>query len=406
MRSKTFPGKKKDVAADSFSAEFRMNYDGKIILEKADQSYLYLKGISGLSPGADIKNYFNQEEYSRIRRIMESYQGHPYKLNTIEHLGDNDSCLWRVAVYADHPHLTMTGERLKISDKNIYGFENLLTRKNEECADGLMIVKKSSNGFCCLTRSEELPGFLREVSSGKDFSGNTAFLNDVLLRLWDGEKPLTRCLVRSDGTYRFSLTPLICDKRCAAVHVSYSGSSSASVGGYDTENLYNCSLAGFAALKLYNGSEYFFYDINRFMAELINKDMISKASIAGCFPFRSAAANGISSLGIMDHLSSCGEKYFYFASVTPVFHGGVLDKLLVCVIPSDNNSMLDASRLSCLTPRECNVVRLTAEGFDSKYISRSLNISEGTVKRELSSSYRKLKVNTKTEALLKIYHLR
>ena len=54
-----------------------------------------------------------------------------------------------------------------------------------------------------------------------------------------------------------------------------------------------------------------------------------------------------------------------------------------------------------LTPRELEVLRLAAEGLSNKEIEASLVLSEKTVKNRISNIFAKLRVNDRTQAVLR-----
>lgn len=71
------------------------------------------------------------------------------------------------------------------------------------------------------------------------------------------------------------------------------------------------------------------------------------------------------------------------------------------------NNALDApfdapatASLENLSPRQAEVLRLLIEGKSNKLISRELNLSESTVKTHLIAVFRRLGVNSRTQAVL------
>ena len=58
-----------------------------------------------------------------------------------------------------------------------------------------------------------------------------------------------------------------------------------------------------------------------------------------------------------------------------------------------------------LSAREIDVLQLAANGFNINKIGKALNISEKTVKNHLSSAYAKLKVQDRTQAVVKAIQL-
>lgn len=53
-----------------------------------------------------------------------------------------------------------------------------------------------------------------------------------------------------------------------------------------------------------------------------------------------------------------------------------------------------------LSPAECEVVARVARGFSNREIAHALSKSEGTVKNQLSSVYRKLGISRRTRLMM------
>jgi DNA-binding NarL/FixJ family response regulator len=60
-----------------------------------------------------------------------------------------------------------------------------------------------------------------------------------------------------------------------------------------------------------------------------------------------------------------------------------------------------ASELTCLTPREKDVLEQLARGFRYKEIVNNLHISNGTLHSHICNIYEKLRVHSRTEAVVK-----
>tara|TARA_R110000751_G_scaffold55346_1_gene118681 strand:- start:79546 stop:80181 length:636 start_codon:yes stop_codon:yes gene_type:complete len=58
-----------------------------------------------------------------------------------------------------------------------------------------------------------------------------------------------------------------------------------------------------------------------------------------------------------------------------------------------------------LTPKQFQVLKLLQDGLLNKQIAFDLNITEATVKAHISAVFRKLNVNTRTQAVLLLKHL-
>ena len=119
------------------------------------------------------------------------------------------------------------------------------------------------------------------------------------------------------------------------------------------------------------------------------------------YPFVSARRQGVSRFGFIRL-----KKEDFLIGVLPVNDSGGENRMMVFVVRSDGTQMVDDSCFDLLTPREGNVVRLVLEGMNSRSIGEALGISEGTVKRELFTSCKKLKVKGKIGMMMKMYHLK
>lgn len=64
-----------------------------------------------------------------------------------------------------------------------------------------------------------------------------------------------------------------------------------------------------------------------------------------------------------------------------------------------------AQKIAELTPKQFQVLRLLQHGLLNKQIAYDLNVTEATVKAHISAIFRKLEVNTRTQAVLLIEKL-
>lgn len=76
------------------------------------------------------------------------------------------------------------------------------------------------------------------------------------------------------------------------------------------------------------------------------------------------------------------------------------DELREKVAQLDVNEMSLAQKLAELTPKQFQVLKLVQEGLLNKQIAHQLNVTEATVKAHMSAVFRKLEVNTRTQAVL------
>ena len=75
----------------------------------------------------------------------------------------------------------------------------------------------------------------------------------------------------------------------------------------------------------------------------------------------------------------------------------------VTILVSEISVMENKSGFETLTAREKEVFMLAADGLSNKNIACRLEIKEGTVKKILNSCYKKLKINSRTDAVKLFY---
>ncbi|MBN1601533.1 MAG: response regulator transcription factor, partial [Chitinispirillaceae bacterium] len=73
------------------------------------------------------------------------------------------------------------------------------------------------------------------------------------------------------------------------------------------------------------------------------------------------------------------------------------DKVIASLVSSDNNH---SNNVSELNSREMDVIRLASRGMSNKDIALTLIVSERTVQTHLVNIYKKLKVNSRTQAII------
>ncbi|MFQ3218995.1 MAG: DNA-binding NarL/FixJ family response regulator [Paraglaciecola sp.] len=76
------------------------------------------------------------------------------------------------------------------------------------------------------------------------------------------------------------------------------------------------------------------------------------------------------------------------------------DKLREKIASIDNEGLSLAQKLAELTPKQFQVLKLVQKGLLNKQIAHKLNVTEATVKAHISAMFRKLDVNTRTQAVL------
>lgn len=75
-----------------------------------------------------------------------------------------------------------------------------------------------------------------------------------------------------------------------------------------------------------------------------------------------------------------------------------LTDALARMVQGETSIENDADPFAELTPRECEILSLLAEGQSNKLIARNLGISDGTVKLHVKAILRKLSIHSRVEA--------
>ncbi len=87
-----------------------------------------------------------------------------------------------------------------------------------------------------------------------------------------------------------------------------------------------------------------------------------------------------------------GVCHGYLMECVPILREGKIEYMYVILHKHERTQEVRADLFKRLTPRESEIVELVSRGLTNKYIAGSLGISEGTVKKSLHNSYRKLNV--------------
>ncbi len=190
----------------------------------------------------------------------------------------------------------------------------------------------------------------------------------------------------------------------------------------ESERIMNSYFFACGRIKLTGNSAYF-SDINDYLTILLNQNRISKTCILDSCIFRNCIQRKTSSVSMMRYsgnalsasfdgksinAENCDRtmQYHYIAGVYPFIIDDEVREVQFFLIPFDSAGIMSEEVISQLTPRENTILRLSAEGLNLAQIAKALCISEHTAKTILYNSFRKIDVNTKTEAILKFYGLK
>jgi DNA-binding NarL/FixJ family response regulator len=88
-------------------------------------------------------------------------------------------------------------------------------------------------------------------------------------------------------------------------------------------------------------------------------------------------------------------------ALTRVLEGGVWTPPDIDIkTPSDAESAEVVQRLATLTPQQVRVLMMLSEGLLNKQIAYELSVSEATVKAHVSAILQKLRVESRTQAVI------
>lgn len=108
--------------------------------------------------------------------------------------------------------------------------------------------------------------------------------------------------------------------------------------------------------------------------------------------------------GASGFISKSAGKSAIVSSIESVLLGGIAlpESFLQSETVSENESQKSISRLNCLTLQELRVLHMLCQGMLNKQISHELQVSETTVKAHMSKILSKLKVASRTQAVIEV----
>lgn len=377
--------------SSGYSAVFR-EVIGGIVAEELGEAYADAEGISVSDKGKHIEELLSPCEAERIRFFLESYKGAVFSLYYIRHYSEKG--IWKIKVRVRYPVVSLRGKRIDMPDEESGLFcDDGKTGRDETAVimidgDKTIPVYKSAGAELAAKKAGETIQTLAEKLSCQ-------------IRQCSEESVCRRLCVadQKEGTYsKIQLIPFTAEER-RYIMLKFSGVEYSRF--CSTQDLSDTYLIGICIIDTSTYGDEFFYDLNPYMCRLLVSGSITKDDIVMSYPFVSARRQGVSRFGFIRL-----KKEDFLIGVLPVNDSGGENRMMVFVVRSDGTQMVDDSCFDLLTPREGNVVRLVLEGMNSRSIGEALGISEGTVKRELFTSCKKLKVKGKIGMMMKMYHLK
>lgn len=141
---------------------------------------------------------------------------------------------------------------------------------------------------------------------------------------------------------------------------------------------------------------------NYYFNELIEETNIL-AHIIDTIPFQKCAENLSTTAGDLSFINYLGESKKYRILVSHIPNIG--KHIFIVVLTPEEQYINNINDLfSDLSNREKEVITYVADGLTNRYIANKLSITEGTVKRTIYNSYKKLEICSRIELLKMIYH--
>lgn len=111
-------------------------------------------------------------------------------------------------------------------------------------------------------------------------------------------------------------------------------------------------------------------------------------------------------LGVSGYVPKSAPREVILAALVKILNGGTYFPSLAAPEGVEGGAQPTAQAMESLTPRQLTVLRLLGEGKPNKQIAYELSISQETVKIHISAILRKLKVNSRSQAILFANRLR
>jgi PAS domain S-box-containing protein len=96
-----------------------------------------------------------------------------------------------------------------------------------------------------------------------------------------------------------------------------------------------------------------------------------------------------------------GYEFEAFVILAPVIEGGKLTGMIGISTPIRGSAQPETAMFESLTPRECVIARMTAEGKTGAEIAAVLGIGVRTVESHRANLYRKLGIRSRTELIFR-----
>ncbi len=240
-------------------------------------------------------------------------------------------------------------------------------------------LAREAEGSCDMT--QELSERIRQCCRESDGEENFCFMEETD----DG-----CCLVQCDRIHRYWEVTLhrlrLSDRARCREEMPFT------LPGMMCEHIFS-----FAGVRMKDQPPCFCWT-NRGMQHLLEECALLPEEVTGSAVFRSALRLERSVCGELLRPGNLTELPLMLYCV-PVLRSGRVDQMLVAVWRLSREPLSAQELLNPLTPRERQIIRLAADGMTNKYIANHLHISEGTVKKNLYNSYKKLHISSRFDVI-------
>lgn len=385
---------KGDNQIKSYYAEYMESYDGKINLVDSDKAYLRLLHTDPDGLTAD-------RESKLCRKYLSTYKGHTYDIRSLKTFPGYSSCLWEEQIIISYPVIRITGSLVRSGCDSFFYKQ----RKNR-----LVTIRCEKDDFV-------IEGVENDIFSAFPFLQSREYLAE-LINSPSVRQQLISCirsgrhkggfgiLDKKDSftDYYTELYPYHTSDNIPHVAITLSRvSNNSSFSGFFGERYNNHMIAG-GRLDICKNGHILFSEINSLMAVYLSEGRISRDFIINTELFTDCMKYDSSAIGAVSFHGK-DKRYNYILGVCPAEGIGEEKGISVFAVAVCPQEIISRHQINKLSPREANVLRLTAEGHNAAEISEMLNIATSTTKALLSSSYRKMNVSCKTDALMKLFGL-
>lgn len=138
---------------------------------------------------------------------------------------------------------------------------------------------------------------------------------------------------------------------------------------------------------------------NNMLSNLMSSGLISSEAIIQSPQCKNAIEYKSASCGKLLYVTRDRHIRRYILECIPVLSEERAYYLFALITRTDDSLITKNDVSAKLTPRENEILTLASEGLTNRYIANALGISEGTVKKSLYNSYKKLNISSRYDII-------